>query len=545
METKIVSLLHPLVRACLLIVILGVTALPCLAQNQAATISEPDSAAIAESLAAIAESLGDSTAMVMLGARKLFEVHGESHISADERAAKLSEAIESVAKSVRLSADNLHLIKDERVTATLLMCDRVYLGAVWSYEAEALGISEATLAEERLEIIRQAIDDYRHDFSSHSIITATIYAAVVTLLLVVILIVLARMRGKLVDSLEVRIGTRTLFKVLKGEVLVDAIRAIGRLVYYFTVIWMVLAYLNFILSLFPWTYGISSQVYSLAAGPLQTFGTALLDYIPSLFFLVFIIIGTVFALRGIQFFFREIERKRIRISGFYAEWARPTFNILRLIVISFALVVAFPYIPGSGSGAFKGVTIFMGILVSLGSGSAMANIVSGIILIYMRPFSVGDRIRIGEAFGDVVDRNLLTTRIRTPKNERVTIPNTNILSGHIFNYTAKARTTDLILHTSITIGYDVPWRQVHSLLIEAANRTEHILPDPEPFVLQIGLNDFYVEYQLNGYTQQPRQTPLTYSDLHQNIQDCFNEANVEILSPHFRVLRKDEQEGKT
>jgi len=251
---------------------------------------------------------------------------------------------------------------------------------------------------------------------------------------------------------------------------------------------------------------------------------------------------TVFTLRGIRFFFKEIERKRIRINGFYAEWARPTFNLVRLVVIAFSVVVAFPYIPGSSSGAFKGVTLFMGLLVSLGSGSAMANIVSGIILIYMRPFSVGDRIRIGEAFGDVVDRNLLTTRIRTPKNERVTIPNTNILSGQIINYTSKARTKELIIYTSITIGYDTPWREVHALLIDAAVRTENILQDPEPYVLQIDLNDFYVEYQINGYTDMPRATPTTYSDLRQNIQDCFNEAGREILSPHYRMLRKDDQD---
>ena len=531
---------------------LVVLALPGLAQDQAETSVDPDSvttaeepvtAATASDSVAVAEALGDSTAMVVLQGRDLFPVHGASVIGADDRAAALSEAIGEIARSFKYSSDDLTTIRDERIKGTLLMCGRMYLGAVWEYEAEALGVTDAELAEERIGIIRQAIIDYRSDFSSGSIIKAVIYAAVATILLVVLLTVIARLRRRLENSLEQRIGTLTLFKVLKGEVLVDLFRAINRLVYFVTVIWMVLAYLNFLLSLFPWTYGIASQVYGLAAGPLKAFGTAFLEQIPSFFFLAFIILGTVFLLRGIRFFFHEIERGRIRISGFYPEWGRPTFNIVRLIVISFSIVVAFPYIPGSNSGAFKGMSLFIGLLVSIGSGGAMANVISGIILIYMRPFNIGDRIQIGETVGDVVDRNLLTTRLRTPKNERVTIPNTNILAGQIINFTSKARTKELILHTSVTIGYDVPWRQVYELLIGAAKASENVMEDPEPFVLQKGLNDFYIEYELNAYTDKPRQIPASYSELHQNIQDQFNEAGVEILSPHYRVLREDDQKN--
>ena len=274
--------------------------------------------------------------------------------------------------------------------------------------------------------------------------------------------------------LEARVGDKVFLKILSGASLVSVTQGINRLVHFITVVWLALVYLNLLLSFFPWTYGIATQVFDLAAGPLKTFGQAFLEEIPSLFFLVFIGVGNFFLLRAIRFFFNEIERKRITISGFYPDWARPTFNIARIIVIAFAFVAAFPYIPGSSSGAFKGVSLFIGVLVSLGSGSAMANVISGIFLIYMRPYELGDRIQIGETVGDVVDRNLLTTRIRTPKNERVTIPNTNILAGQIINFTAKRRTKELILHTSVTIGYDVPWRTVHELLIAAAKVTDGV-----------------------------------------------------------------------
>ncbi len=539
-------------KALFLALALGLLTLPAYAQDQnqdespakpdtTATSELPDGAVAVPDTIEFSEALDDTTAMVVLGGRELFPVHGESIMGAGDRAAALSKAIGEVAKSFKYSPEDLRLVKDERIKATLIMCDREFLGAVWEYEAMALGVSEAELAEERMENIRQAIIDYRSDFSSGSIIKAIIYAVLATIILVVLLTVIARLRNRLENSLEQRIGTLTLFKILKGEVLVDLFRIINRLVYFVTLIWMVLAYLNFLLSLFPWTYGIASQVYGLAAGPLKAFGTAFMKQIPAFFFLAFIIIGTVFLLRGIRFFFHEIERGRIKISGFYPEWGRPTFNIVRLVVISFAFVLAFPYIPGSSSNAFKGMSLFIGLLVSIGSGGAVANVISGIILIYMRPFAIGDRVLIGQTTGDVVDRNLLTTRLRTTKNERVTIPNTNILAGQIINFTSKARTKELILHTSITIGYDVPWRQVHELLIGAAQAVENVMEDPAPFVLQKGLNDFYVEYELNAYTDKPRQIPATYSALHENIQDQFNEADVEILSPHYRVHREDDQ----
>jgi len=482
----------------------------------------------------------DSTAMVVLQGRELFTVGPVSVVTARERAAQIGQAILALAKSRDKMPEDLHLVRDDRVNATVILSGREFVTAVWDYEAAALGTTSAELAAQRLAAISQAIVDYRSDFSAKSLIKGGIIATLVSILYVVILRFLAVTRRRLEGSLELRLGSRTLFKVLKGDVLVRIVRTAGRLVHFVVALWLTLAYLNYLLSLFPWTYGFAAHVYDLAAGPLRAFGRALVNQVPGLFFLAFIIAVTIFTLRGIRFFFDEIEKGRISFRGFYADWAHPTFNIVRVVVFAFALVVAFPYIPGSGTSAFKGMSLFVGVLVSLGSGSAMANAVSGIILIYMRPYSLGDRVRIGETVGDVVDRNLLTTRIRTTKNERVTIPNNNILSGQIINFTAKARARELILHTTVTIGYDVPWRQVHELLIGAAKATENILPDPEPFVLQKALQDFYVEYEINGYTDKPRVMPATYSALHQAIQDAFDAAEVEIMSPHARMVRKSE-----
>jgi len=514
-----------------------------LAFSAAGQCTAQDSTQVSPELEEVIEAHGDSTAMVTVMGRELFAVSAASVVSADERAEALSERILEIAKSYRHNPGELRAVRDDRVKATMIMSRTVYISAVWDYESDILGIDNQELAEQRLEAIRQAIVDYRKDISARSIIKGGIFSVAAVAIFLVIIMVISRLRRRLTDFLEKKLVGRTLFKVISGEGVIAFVRAVDRLVYLIFFIWLLLVTLNYILTLFPWTHGIAYQVFEMAVGPLKTFGTAFLEQIPSLFFLAFIVVITVFILRGIRFFSNEIAKESITIRGFYPDWAKPTFNIIRLIVIAFAIVVAFPYIPGSNSGAFKGMSLFIGILVSLGSGSAMANIISGIFLIYMRPFARGDRIQIGETVGDVLDRTLLRTRLLTPKNERVTIPNSQVLAGQIINFTSKAAVKDLILHTTVTIGYDAPWRTVHSLLIDAAKATENIIDEPEPFVLQKTLHDFFVEYELNAYTKKPRRIPDTYSVLHENIQDKFNEAGVEILSPHFRTHRQDDIES--
>ena len=215
----------------------------------------------------------------------------------------------------------------------------------------------------------------------------------------------------------------------------------------------------------------------------------------------------------------------------------PTYQLLRFLVIAFALVAAFPYIPGSSSPMFRGLSIFVGFLISLGSTSLVTNIISGIVLTYSRGLKIGDRVKIGETYGDVIDRTLLVTRVKTIKNEIITIPNVIVMQNEIVNFSAEAHREGLILHTSITIGYDEPWRNVQKLLINAALKTEYILNTPEPFVLKTSLDNHYVSYELNAFTENPDLMADIYSELHQNILDKFNQANVEIMSPTYFAFR--------
>jgi len=200
-------------------------------------------------------------------------------------------------------------------------------------------------------------------------------------------------------------------------------------------------------------------------------------------------------------------------------------------------IVIFPYLPGSESPVFQGVSVFLGIIFSLGSSSVISNMVAGLVMTYMRPFQIGDRIKIGDIIGYVIEKTPFVTRIKTPKQEYITVPNSNILSGNVVNYSTSKENDGIILHTTVTIGYDVPWRQVHEELIKAAIKTRDINSEPKPFVLQTSLDDFYVSYQLNAFSDDPNEQPRIYSELHQNIQDGFNESGIEILSPHYRAAR--------
>jgi small-conductance mechanosensitive channel len=296
-------------------------------------------------------------------------------------------------------------------------------------------------------------------------------------------------------------------------------------------------YVPLVLRFFPWTESLADRIVDYVVQPLERAGSAFVDYLPNVFFIVVIAFLTRYVLKFVHLFFDAIREGTVEFPGFYREWAEPSYKIVRFMILAFVVVVVFPYLPGAGSDAFQGVSIFLGALFTLGSSSAIANIVAGVVLTFTRAFQVGDRVKIGDTTGDVMEKSLLVTRVRTIKNVDITVPNAIVMSSHIINYSARADESGVILHTGVTIGYDVPWRQVHALLLEAAASTEGVRREPKAFVLQTSLDDFYVSYQLNAYSANPKAMARTYSDLHQNIQDAFNKAGVEILSPHYRAAR--------
>jgi small-conductance mechanosensitive channel len=268
-------------------------------------------------------------------------------------------------------------------------------------------------------------------------------------------------------------------------------------------------------------------------------GVGYIGIIPNLFFLVILALLARFALPLLRLFFDAVENGNVMLHAFEPEWSLPTYKLVRLAVVVFALVVAYPHIPGADSAAFKGISLFAGVLLSLGSSSAVANIVAGYMITYCRAFRVGDRIQIGDVHGDVIEMRLQVTHVRTLKNEEVVIPNSLILNTNVTNLSSFARTNGLILHTTVGIGYDTPWRQVEAMLLAAAARTKSVLADPAPFVLQTKLGDFAINYELNAYTNDAQRTLQGYHELHRNILDLFNEYGVAIMTPAYRSDPKD------
>lgn len=312
---------------------------------------------------------------------------------------------------------------------------------------------------------------------------------------------------------------------------------LSNIVKYILILFILILYLPLMFSFLPWTKGIVEDFYGYITDPVKYILNGFLNFLPNLFFIIIIYYFARYLVRVLTKIVREYENDNITIKGFHKDWAQPTLNIVKVIIYAFALIFMFPYLPGSDSPAFKGISIFLGVLFSLGSTSAIANLVAGIVITYMRPFMVGDRVKIGETLGDVIEKTTLVTKIRTLKNEEVTIPNATIINTHLWNYSKTTKDLGLIIHTSVTIGYDVPWETVNKLLVKAALKTTLTQKNPKPFVLQKSLDDFYVNYEINAYTKQAKKMALIYSELHKNILEEFNGANIEILSPHYNAIR--------
>lgn len=327
------------------------------------------------------------------------------------------------------------------------------------------------------------------------------------------------------------------YTFLNEEQKYQIILFITKLLRWFVYIVLIYISLSAIFSIFPITRGWADKLIQYILSPLKSIFIGIWNYLPNLFSILAIYFVMKYFIKFVKYIFTEIDSEKLKVSGFHADWAMPTFSIVKFLLYAFMFVLIFPFLPASDSNIFKGVSVFIGVLFSLGSHSSIANVVAGLVITYMRPFKVGDRIKIGDVTGDVIEKTLLVTRLRTPKNEEVTIPNSSVLSGNTVNYSTMARTVGLIIHTTVTIGYDVPWKKMHQALLNAADRTEAILKEPKPFVLQTSLDDFYVSYQINGYTRETNRFNRIYSSLHQNIQDCCNEMGIEIMSPHYRAQR--------
>lgn len=458
-----------------------------------------------------------------------------------ERALAIAERLSRLAKDPQTRPDTIAVIEEELTSE--IVSGEVIIVAVTDGDARPSGRSRQEVAQEYALTIRHALTTFIEQTSVRTLLINGAFALLDTVILIAFLVVFHTLFPKLYEKLRSWRGAYIppikiqRVEVLSADQIATALIALAKGLRVVATLFLLYLYVTTVLGIFPWTRGISAQLFGAVLTTLMAIGQAFATYVPNVVSIIVIVFVTRYIIKLIAMVFTGIERGAIALSGFHREWAQPTYKIVRFLVIVFAAIAIFPYIPGSQSEGFRSISVFLGILLSLGSAGAISNIIAGVVLIYMHPFRDGDRVKIADTIGDVIERTLLATRVRTVKNVDISIPNSLVLGNHIINFSSVAKEQGLILHSSVTIGYGVPWRTVHALLIAAARATPHMLEKPEPFVLQTSLDDFYVTYEINAYTGQPNKMAAIYAELHQNIQDAFNEAGVEIMSPHFAQIR--------
>ena len=327
------------------------------------------------------------------------------------------------------------------------------------------------------------------------------------------------------------------YEILDTQKQVSLLIFLANILRYLLLFILLVLTIPILFSIFPQTKELAYKITYYIWNPVKDILEGILGYIPNLFTIIVICLVIKYVIKGIRYLATEIDAGRLKINGFYSDWAMPTYHIIRFLLYAFMIAMIYPYLPGANSGVFQGVSVFVGLIVSLGSSTVIGNIIAGFVITYMRAFKQGDRIKLNDTVGNVIEKTAFVTRLRTIKNEIVTIPNSFIMSSQTVNYTSSARTYGLIIHSEVTIGYDAPWRKVHQLLIDAAKATPGVMPEPAPFVLETALSDFYPVYQINAYIQEANNMTTIYSALHQNIQDYFDKAGIEIMSPHYTAFR--------
>ena len=458
-----------------------------------------------------------------------------------QRAEMIDAAIMQLGKRFTLHPDSVYIESSDIVTD--LMYGNKVIASFTDQDGLWEGRSREQLATDKRKSVVQKLKELKEEHSLWQLGKRILYFVLV----LAGQYLLFWLTGWLFRKLKVRIqklkDTRLKPISIQNYELLDTQRQVNLLIFlsnllrYVIMLLQLLITVPLLFAIFPQTKGLAYQIFSYIWNPIKNILVGIVDYIPNLFAILIICFAVKYLVRLVHYLSREVEAGRLKFGGFYPDWAMPTYHIIRFLLYAFMIAMIYPYLPGAKNGVFQGISVFVGLIISLGSSTVIGNVIAGLVITYMRPFKLGDRIQLNDTTGNVIEKTPLVTRIKTPKNEVVTIPNSFIMSSHTVNYSASAREYGLIIHSEVTIGYDVPWRQVHQLLIEAALNTPGVIDDPRPFVLETSLSDWYPVYQINAYIREADKLAQIYSDLHQNIQDRFNEAGVEIMSPHYMAMR--------
>ena len=465
--------------------------------------------------------------------------------SALQRAQETSELMELIGKKINLDPNRVYIENTDIFSD--IMYDTEVLVSFTDADAMWEGISRDSLVASRKQIV---VDKFRQMKRQYGI-WRTVKSVLYCLLVLVVQFFLYRLTcwGFLKIEKRLRQLKETTLKpirfqsyeILDTDQQVALLLLANKVLKWVVVVLQLLISLPIIFGIFPSTKGFALQLLDYFLVPIKKIVFGVIGYIPNLISIFVIWYVTKSLVRLARYIAGEIEKGDLKIKNFFPEWAMPTFHIVRILLYTFMIAMVYNYLPGSDSGVFQGISVFIGLIISLGSSTLIANLMAGLVITFMRPFRLGDRIKLNDTVGDIIEKTPLVTRVKTPKNEIVTVPNSFVMSSMTTNYSSSAQEYGLIIHTDVTFGYEVPWQQVHQLMIQSALATPHIEAEPRPFVLQTKLDDWYVVYQINAYTRHPEYMAGIYSQLHANIQDIFHEAGIEVMSPHFMGVRQNDQ----
>lgn len=468
----------------------------------------------------------------------VFTKRGDS--TPQERAASIAAKINLISDNDYFNIDSLKIV--ESFNSTDIVYQGIIVMSLSKVDELWMGKTQIVLATEYLEVIKTHIVSEIEEKSVAKKLTRLAKVLGLLAILIILILILNRLHRKVKLYLINKSDwynklSFNNYSLISKEYFDRIIVFLVRIIKWLSITTLIYFFLAISFELYPSTRHLTHNLLQIFLVPLHKFAIAFIDYLPNLVVIIIIYLLFRFTIKGLRFIFNDIKNEKLKITGFYPDFADPSFNIIRVLLFIFMIVLVYPYLPASDSNIFKGASVFVGVLFSIGSSNALSNIVAGFVLTYMRSFRTNDRIKIGDLSGDVIEKSLLNIRLRTPKNEEITIPNSTVLTSNTINYTTNSIDKGLILHTTITIGYDVDWNKVYSTLIDSALKTNLILKDPGPFVLQTSLDDFYVSYQLNVYTNHANKKNRILSELHENIQNMCNENGIEIMSPHYEAAR--------
>ena len=532
-------------QACALTVVILALAHQLLAGSQNATPADTQTDPVAAAIAAAASSAQrtDPSAPLVYAKRRIVELRAT--VMSRTPAARAAAAADTLDGLLAQVPDG-EVQTRAYAGGTLISVGGRPVFAVLDADVDPLAgervESKAQDAASRLAVAFREAGELR---SPRRLLPAVLIAIGATILYVLLLWILIRVDLRLAAAAS-RATERRLRNMPGGDVMVAA-RAPLLVQRLLTVVAVVLSllltysWLTIVLRRFPYTRPWGETLRASLFSAVASGGRGVIDHLPNLLTVVAIVLVTRFMIRVVTFAFRTIEEGRVAVPGVYPETAQPTRRITVALLWIFALILSYEFLPGAQSDAFKGVSVFIGLIISLGSTGIMNQVMSGLMVTYSRAVRVGDFVRIGEVEGTVTQLGTLSTKIKTPRNEEVTLPNALVVAHAATNF-SRHDADGVLAPASVTIGYDVPWRQVHALLVMAAERTPGVRRPPAPVVLQTALGDFAVEYKVLVCIDQPHRRLVTLNALHANIQDAFNEYGVQIMSPAYEA---DPQERKT